>query len=80
MVTIIKKCENSLALRIPSVIAKDVHLQQGSLVEVSILEGRMIVKPMGECKISLSHMLKGITKNNRHSERNCGGATGREIW
>ena len=80
MTTIVQKWGNSLALRIPSALAKDIHLHQGSAVEMAIIEGEMVVKPKGRHKFSLSHMLKGITKTNRHSEQNSGGTAGREIW
>ncbi len=80
MTTIVQKWGNSLALRIPSSVAKDIHLHQGSMVEMAVVEGKMIVKSKRQCKISLSQMLKGITKNNRHSEQNWGGASGQEIW
>ena len=80
MTTIVQKWGNSLALRIPSALAKDIHLHQGSMVDMAVIEGEMVVKPRGKSKISLAHMLKGITKNNRHTEQNSGDAAGREIW
>lgn len=80
MTTIVQKWGNSLALRIPSALAKDIHLHQGSMVDVAVVEGEMVVKPRGQNKVSLSHMLKSITKNNRHSEQNSEGAAGREVW
>lgn len=76
----VQKWGNSLALRIPSSLAKDVHLRQGSVVEVAVVEGKMVVEPKGEHHYSLSKLLKGITKNNRHSEQDWGGAAGRESW
>ena len=80
MTTIVQKWGNSLALRIPSALAKDIHLHQGSMVDVAIVEGEMVVKPQKRSKISLAQMLKGITKNNRHSEQNSDGPAGREIF
>ncbi len=80
MTAIVQKWGNSLALRIPSSLARDIHLHQGSVVEMAVVEGRMVLKPKRQCKIPLSQMLKRITKNNRHSEQNCGGASGQEIW
>lgn len=53
MVTTIKKWGNTLALPIPGVFFKDLRLQHGSMVDVSIVEGKMIIKPMKERKISL---------------------------
>ena len=79
MTTTVQKWGNSLALRIPSALAKDVHLHQGSVVDVAVVEGQMVLKPKGETKTSLSQMLKGVTKANRHSEQDWGGAAGREV-
>ncbi|MCX5794271.1 MAG: AbrB/MazE/SpoVT family DNA-binding domain-containing protein [Elusimicrobia bacterium] len=78
MTTTIQKWGNSLALRIPSSLAKDIHLHQGSLVDMAVVEGKMVLKPKGERKYSLSQMLKGITKANRHSEHDWGGPVGKE--
>lgn len=80
MTTIVQKWGNSLALRIPSALAKDVHLHQGSMVDVAVVEGQMVVKPKGQSRFSLAHMLKGITKENRHSEQDWGAVSGQEIW
>lgn len=76
----VQKWGNSLALRIPSALAKDVHLRQGSVVEVAVVEGKMIVKPKGERRYSLSTLLQGVTKQNRHAEHDWGRAAGRESW
>ena len=74
----IQKWGNSLALRIPSPLAKDIHLHQGSVVHLTVVEGKMLVKPKGQRKISLSQMLQGITKHNRHSEQDWGQSVGQE--
>ena len=79
MTTTVQKWGNSLALRIPCSLAKDVHLHQGSVVEVAVVKGKMVLEPKGENKISLSKMLRGVTKANRHCEQDWGGAAGREI-
>ena len=79
MTTTVQKWGNSLALRIPSALAKDIHLRQGSVVEVAVVEGQMVLKPKGESKLSLFRMIQGITKANRHSEQDWGAAAGQEI-
>lgn len=76
----VQKWGNSLALRIPSALAKDVHLQQGSVVELQVVEGEMVVKPQKRSKLSLARMLKGVTRDNRHAERSWGGPKGKEAW
>lgn len=80
MTTTVQKWGNSLALRIPSSLAKDVHLHQGSVVEVAVVEGKMVVKPKGKQRYSLSQMLKRIKKGNLHTEHNWGKGLGRESW
>ena len=74
----VRKWGNSLALRIPKSLARAVHLRQGSLVQVIVVDGAVVVKPKGESKSSLSRMLSGITRKNRHSELAWGGAAGFE--
>lgn len=80
MVTTIEKWGNSLALRIPGAFARNMRLSPGSLVEMTIVTGKMVIKPEGQSNISLSKMLKDITKNNHHPEQNYNGAVGREIF
>lgn len=80
MTTFVQKWGNSLALRIPSALARDIRLRQGSMVEVAVVGGEMVVRPKGRRPWSLARMLKRITKDNRHSERDWGGAAGREGW
>ena len=76
----VQKWGNSLALRIPSSVAKEIRLRQGSAVEVVIEDGEMIVKPAKTRKLSLAQLLKGVTKENRHAEQDWGAPVGKEIW
>jgi len=76
----VQKWGNSLAIRIPSSLAKDIHLHQGSLVKVAVINGSMMVKPNRQKKYSLSQLLRGVTKSNRHSETDWSGPVGKETW
>ena len=78
MTTTVRKWGNSLALRIPSALARDVDLHQGSVVEVAVVEGKMVVKPTKERRLSLAGMLKNIKKSNIHAAHDWGGPDGRE--
>ena len=71
---------NSLALRIPRSLAKDVHLHRGSIVDISLVEGKIVVKPKSHRRYTLFQMLEGIHKNNLHSELDWGRSAGQEIW
>jgi antitoxin MazE len=59
----IQKWGNSLGLRIPLRMAKQLNLHQGSAVTLEIEEGRIIVQPPKYC---LDSMLNEITPNNQH--------------
>lgn len=76
---IIRKWGNSLAIRIPGPLAKDVRVHEGSVVEVSVVKDSLVVKPLRRT-YSLRKMLDGITEKNRHPEQDWGGPVGREVW
>lgn len=80
MNTTVQKWGNSLALRIPSAIAKGMQVREGSAVELSVEEGSIVIKPAKKRKLSLAQLLKGVTKENRHSEIDWGAPVGREVW
>ncbi|OGD16931.1 multidrug transporter MatE [Candidatus Atribacteria bacterium RBG_19FT_COMBO_35_14] len=80
MQTKIKKWGNSLALRIPKLLALDVNLKLNELVDLSIDKDSIIITPIGEKEYSLEKLLKGITKNNLHGEFNTGAPVGKENW
>jgi len=80
MQTKIKKWGNSLALRIPKLLALDVNLKQNELVDLSIDKGSIIITPIDEKEYSLGKLLKGVTKNNLHGEFDTGAPVGKEVW
>lgn len=80
MQTQIKKWGNSLALRIPKLLALDANLKQNKLVELSIDKNSIIITPIGEKEYSLEKLLKSVTKSNLHGEFNTGAPVGKEIW
>ena len=76
----VQKWGNSLALRIPKSLAEDVDLHQGSVVELDVVRGKMVVKPKREKKLSLRQLVKRITKKNLHAETDWGRPMGKEAW
>jgi antitoxin MazE len=71
---------NSLALRIPKSVAHDTHLGSGSVVNLTVQEGKVIVEPVRKAKYTLDELLSGISKKNLHSSVDTGPAVGREAW
>jgi len=80
MKTRIQKWGNSLGLRIPKSFASEVRLRQGSEVEISLADKKLVVFPVIETKFTLKHLLAGITEENRHHEVNTGQPIGNEVW
>ncbi len=76
----IQKWGNSLALRIPKSFAMHSKIEQGSVVDLSLDNGRMIVEPSREQQYSLEELLAGVTKKNLHSEVDFGKPVGKEVW
>jgi len=80
MLTKVQKWGNSLALRIPKAFAVDAQLENDSLVEISLVEGKIIVTPVSAPSWTLDELLAGITKDNLHTEVDTGLAVGNEVW
>ncbi len=80
MLTKVQKWGNSLALRIPKAFAVDAQLENDSLVEISIVKGKIIVTPVPAPSWTLDELLAGITKDNLHNEVDPGFAVGNEVW
>jgi len=75
----IQKWGNSLALRIPKSFATHSNIEQGSVVDLSLDNGRLIVEPAQE-QYSLEELLARVTKKNLHSEVDFGLPVGKEVW
>jgi antitoxin MazE len=79
MHTPIGKWGNSLAVRIPGPYAKDLDLKEGMEVNVSLVEGGLLLQPH-RARYTLEELLEGITPENLHGETDWGEAVGRESW
>ncbi len=75
----IQKWGNSLGLRIPKHIAKQVNLSEGSSLIIAIENENIILSPQKK-PLSLSELVDAITPKNRHHEIDYGAPQGKEIW
>ncbi len=80
MRTRIVKWGNSLGLRIPKSFAEEVRVTEGSMVDLSMEDGRLVVCVASQPEFSLKELLDGVTIDNLHSEVDSGGAVGGEEW
>ena len=80
MLTKVQKWGNSLALRIPKEFALDAQLENDSTVEVSLVDGQIVIKPISTPVWTLEQLLSGVNSSNIHHETDTGDAIGNEIW
>ena len=80
METTIQKWGNSLALRIPKILALDAHIQEGSLVEIATSDEKIVIKPIHKTAFKLKTLVSRITPENLHAEVDTGAPAGREAW
>ena len=76
----IQKWGNSLALRIPKPFAEEARIEQGSSVDLTLVEGRLVAAPLVGEKWTLAQLLAGVTAKNLPAEVDFGPPVGREVW
>ena len=80
MVGNVAKWGNSLAVRIPQHLAKEIGLSDGAEVEIVAIDGNLTIKPRKQKQYSLNELIAGITPTNRHGEIDTGISVGEEVW
>ena len=80
MVATVAKWGNSLAVRIPQNLAKEIHLAEGVEIDLVVVDGYLVIKPRRRKRYSLDELIKGITPENLHGEIGSGIAVGNEVW
>jgi antitoxin MazE len=80
MVAIVAKWGNSLAVRIPQNLAKEIHLAEGTEIDLGVVDGTLVIKPRNRKRYSLDELIERITPENLHGEIDSGIAVGNEVW
>lgn len=75
----VTKWGNSLAIRIPKVLADAVELSDGSVVEMRSGKNMITLQTLKK-EVSLSELLEQVSPDNLHDESDSGRPRGREIW
>jgi antitoxin MazE len=80
MIASIAKWGNSLALRIPTAFAREIHVREGISVDISVSDGALLVRPVVDRHVyDLDALLGEITEDNRHGEIAVGRPVGNEF-
>ncbi len=74
----VMKWGNSLAVRIPKIVAEEVRIQEGDAIVIEARKGRVELRPVERIP-SLEELVAQITKENRYDEMDWGSDRGKEI-
>ena len=74
----IQKWGNSLALRIPQAVARQIRIHAGDEVILEVGTAGLSIKP-ARPKYTLDELLAGVTDENIHAETDWGSSVGKEI-
>ena len=76
----ISKWGNSLAVRIPLVLAKQAKLAEGDAVELQVDRAGGLAVLRSKKTYDLDELLSRMTPKNRHGAMDWGPPVGKEIW
>ncbi len=80
MLTKVQKWGSNFFLRIPKAFAVDAQLKHDSVVEISLVEGKIVITPVPAPGWKLEELLAGVTQENLHIEVDTGPTAGNEAW
>jgi antitoxin MazE len=80
MQTKIQKWGNSLGLRIPRSFAAEAQVDEGAAVDLSVENGRLLIRPLRVRTYALTALLRKVSRRNLHGEISTGKTLGREVW
>ena len=76
----VQKWGNSLAIRIPKAVALETKIARGSVLNLRLAKGKVVLEPAVPKAPRLETLLAGITEDNLHGEVDTGGPVGQESW
>lgn len=76
----VSKWGNSLAVRIPLRVAKEVGISEGDSLELNVQGDGSLLLRTSKPRYSLDELVGAITPKNRHEEISWGDPVGKESW
>lgn len=80
MVATVARWGNSLAIRLPQHLVKEIQLTEGVEVDLVVVDGNLVIKPRIRKRYSLEDLISAITPENLHTEVESEIAMGNEAW
>jgi antitoxin MazE len=76
----IQHVQGDLTLVIPPAIASSAKVVEGTEVDLTVENGRIVVSAAGAPKYVLQDLLAQVTEENLHAETDWGPSVGNEAW
>lgn len=70
---------NSLAVRLPKMVAEQAQLREGVAIDIAVAEGCVTIQRRPPA-YSLDELVEKVTSDNRHDETDWGEPQGAEVW
>ncbi len=80
MLVKVQKWGNSIALRIPKSFAKQISVEKGSSVDLSVQDGKLVIEPVKQESYELKELLSEVKETNLHQEYLTDKPRGKELW
>jgi antitoxin MazE len=80
MTAVVAKWGNSLAIRIPKMVAEQVHITEGTDITFTVSGNSIVITPKKRKKYTLDELLEGMTPEKFHPEFETSNAVGNEDW
>jgi antitoxin MazE len=78
MITKVQRWGNSLGVRIPKSFAEEAHVKEDSEVDLTVRNGRIVLRPVHPARYRLEDLLSEVTQENLHDAVDTGPPVGRE--
>jgi antitoxin MazE len=79
MNTTVQKWGNSLAVRIPQAVARQIGIEDGDTIQMAVEANALVLRPARPI-YRLGDLVRRIRPSNRHDETGWGTAAGKEVW
>jgi antitoxin MazE len=81
MITQVARWGNSLAVRIPSAMARTLQVKEGASVRLSLEKGELVMSPVVHPPVyTAAELAQAITAENNYAEVDFGRRVGSEFW
>lgn len=77
MITTVQLWGNSLAVRLPKLLAQQLDIAANTHVEIEVVGRKLVIRPARK-EWTLEELLAGVTDANCHHETSWGAAVGNE--